>query len=56
MSNVTGAHDTLFQLSGVGVVETDMTTGCFMRANSVFCRMVGYREDELLEGVMNFWL
>ena len=38
----------LFQLTGVGVVQTDMATGRFVRANAAFCEMVGYSEAELL--------
>jgi PAS domain S-box-containing protein len=37
----------LFQLTGVGVVQTDMATGRFVRANGTFCGMVGYSETEL---------
>ncbi len=47
MTDEAVAQDTLFQLTGVGVVQTDMTTGRFMRANETFCAMVGYGEDEL---------
>lgn len=39
----------LFQLSGVGVVETDLRTGRLVRANRTFCEWVGYSETELQE-------
>ena len=41
------AHDLLFQLTGTGVVETDMATGRLLRANRTFCELVGYSEAEL---------
>lgn len=39
--------DALFRLAGVGVVQTDLSSGRLMRANPTFCELVGYREDEL---------
>jgi len=47
MTDATLAQATLFQLTGVGVVPTDMTTGHLLRANKTFCKMVGYSEDKL---------
>ncbi len=37
----------LFQLTGVGVVETNMASGRLVRANRTFCELVGYSETEL---------
>ena len=42
------AHAALFQITGVGVVETDLTTGRLLQVNRAFCEMVGYSEVELL--------
>ncbi len=42
------ARAALFQLTGVGVVETDLMTGRFLQVNKTFCGMVGYTEAELL--------
>ena len=47
MINEVQAHSALFQLTGVGVVQTDMVTGHLVRANQAFCEMVGYSEAEL---------
>lgn len=47
MSEQIQTAEILFQLSGVGVVETDMRTGRFRRANAAFCAVVGYSEAEL---------
>ena len=41
----------LFELSGVGNVEVDASTGCFLRVNRKFCELVGYKEEELLAGI-----
>lgn len=49
MSDFSPTPDALFQLAGVGVVQTDLTTGRFVRTNGAFCDMVGYSEAELLE-------
>lgn len=37
----------LLQLTGVGVVQTDLEIGRFLRANEAFCEMVGYSKAEL---------
>lgn len=37
----------IFALTGVGIVETDMQSGRFVRVNRAFCEMVGYSEAEL---------
>lgn len=47
MSDKAPAPDVLFELTGVGVVETDLATGRLMRANRTFCKWIGYREAEL---------
>lgn len=47
MTDATLALDTLFQLTGVGVLQTDVETGRLVRANAVFCKMVGYSEADL---------
>jgi len=39
----------MFKLTGVGVVETELPTGRFVRVNRAFCEMLGYAEAELLE-------
>lgn len=47
MSERVRASEVLFELRGVGVVETEMPSGCLRRANAAFCEMVGYSEAEL---------
>lgn len=47
MIEVAPKQDVLFELTAVGVVETDLVTGRLVRANKTFCTMVGYREAEL---------
>src|SRR5690606_16487817 len=37
----------LFELSAVGVAQSDPTTGCFMRVNRRFCELTGYSEEQL---------
>jgi PAS domain S-box-containing protein len=39
----------LFELATVGMAQTDLTTGRFLRANEKFCRITGYSAEELLE-------
>jgi PAS domain S-box-containing protein len=46
-AGLTGNIEVLFQLKGVGVVQTDLETGRFVRANRAFCEMVGYSEADL---------
>ena len=38
----------IFELTGVGMVQTDLATGRFVRANPRMCEITGYPEDELL--------
>ena len=38
-----------FEQAAVGIVETDMQTGCFIRVNNHFCDMTGYSCSEVLE-------
>ena len=47
MTNEARQRDILFELAGVGVVETDLSTGRLVRANETFCEWVGYSEVEL---------
>ena len=47
MTDLALTRDVLFELTGVGVVETDLCTGRLVRANRTFCELVGYREAEL---------
>ena len=47
MTNEAAASNLLFELTGVGVVETDLSTGRLVRANRAFCEWVGYHETEL---------
>jgi PAS domain S-box-containing protein len=49
MADEQGGINALFQLTGVGVVETDAQTGRFNRVNRAFCEMVGYPEAALGE-------
>src|SRR5690606_13936413 len=37
----------LFELSAVGVAQSDPVTGRFLRANRRFCEITGYSEDEI---------
>jgi PAS domain S-box-containing protein len=37
----------LFELSAVGVAQSDPATGCFMRVNHRFCELTGYSEEQL---------
>ncbi len=38
-----------FETAAVGAAEADLATGCFLRMNDKFCRLVGYGRDELLD-------
>lgn len=38
----------LFELSAVGVAQSDPATGRFVRVNPRFCELTGYTEDEIL--------
>ena len=40
---------TIFDLSGIGILQIDPLTGCFLRANREFCNWLGYSEAELLK-------
>jgi len=40
---------TIFDMSGIGIVQIDPSTGRFLRANREFCNWLGYSEAELLE-------
>jgi PAS domain S-box-containing protein len=40
---------TIFDLSGIGILQIDPSTGIFLRANREFCDWLGYSEGELLE-------
>ena len=40
---------TIFDMSGIGIVQIDPSTGRFLRANHEFCDWLGYSEAELLE-------
>src|SRR5690606_5013461 len=37
----------LFELSAVGVAQSDPATGRFVRANRRFCEITGYSEEEI---------
>jgi PAS domain S-box-containing protein len=39
----------LFESATVGMAQTDLTTGRFLRANERFCQITGYSAEELLE-------
>src|SRR5512143_1020361 len=39
----------LFESAAVGMAETDLTSGKFLRANDKFCQITGYSSKELLE-------
>ncbi len=40
---------TIFDMSGIGILQIDPSTGRFLRANHEFCDWVGYSEVELLQ-------
>jgi PAS domain S-box-containing protein len=40
---------TIFDLSGIGILQIDPSTGRFIRANHEFCNWLGYSEGELSE-------
>ncbi|MBO0859066.1 MAG: PAS domain-containing protein [Chloracidobacterium sp.] len=40
---------TMFDLSGIGILQVDPSTGIFLRANRELCDWLGYSEGELLE-------
>jgi PAS domain S-box-containing protein len=40
---------TIFDLSGIGILQIDPSTGIFLRANREFCDWLGYSESELVE-------
>src|SRR5262249_2866801 len=40
---------TIFDLSGIGILQVDPSTGIFLRANRELCAWLGYSEGELLE-------
>ncbi|MCG3162853.1 MAG: Sensor histidine kinase RcsC [Acidobacteria bacterium] len=40
---------TIFDLSGIGILQVEPATGRFLRANREFCSWLGYSEDELLK-------
>ncbi|HKQ79989.1 MAG TPA: PAS domain S-box protein [Blastocatellia bacterium] len=40
---------TIFDMSGIGILQIDPSTGRFLRANHEFCDWLGYTEAELLE-------
>ncbi|MGH9937438.1 MAG: PAS domain S-box protein, partial [Blastocatellia bacterium] len=40
---------TIFDLSGIGILQIEPSTGCFLRANREFCNWLGYSEAELLK-------
>ncbi len=39
---------TIFDLSGIGILQIEPSTGRFLRANREFCNWIGYSEAELL--------
>ena len=47
MTDVAPTQDVLFELTGVGVVETDLATGRLVRANRTFREWLGYSDNEL---------
>ncbi|MGE0130785.1 MAG: PAS domain-containing protein [Blastocatellales bacterium] len=40
---------TIFDLSGIGILQVEPSTGLFLRANHEFCNWIGYSEAELLK-------
>lgn len=54
LRNSEAYHRSLFEVAGVGNAEVDPESGRYLRVNRKYCQLVGYSEQELLDGMTIF--